>query len=58
MADWYYCLDHETVEEGIQCPAAVRMGPYPTRIEAEHALDKVEERNKDWDEDPVWSDDA
>ena len=32
MADgnFYFCLTHETVEEGAGCRGADRMGPYPT----------------------------
>jgi hypothetical protein len=47
--EWYYCLRHKTVEEGMQCPAKNRLGPYATRTEADHALDRVRERNEDWD---------
>jgi len=43
---WYYCLDHRTVEPREGCPDRVRLGPYATRAEAEHALDKVAERNE------------
>jgi hypothetical protein len=53
--DWYYCLKHQQVEQGLQCPAKNRLGPYPTREAAEHALERVAERNQDWDEDPRWS---
>ncbi|WP_037577042.1 SPOR domain-containing protein [Phaeacidiphilus oryzae] len=53
--DWYYCLKHQRVEQGMQCPAKNRLGPYASRGEAEQALDRVAERNKDWDEDPRWS---
>lgn len=47
--EWYYCLRHKAVEEGLQCPAKNRLGPYATRAEADHALDRVRERNEDWD---------
>ena len=26
--EWYYCLEHGTVEEGPECPAKDRFGPY------------------------------
>ena len=42
-------------EEG--CRAEVRIGPFRTREEAAVALEKVEERNKDWESDPDWNDD-
>ena len=45
---WYYCLKHRTVEGEIGCRARDRLGPYATREEAEHALDKVKERNEKW----------
>ena len=52
---WFYCLDHKAVgpEEG--CRAEVRLGPYPSKEEAARALEKVEERNDQWDNDPDWN---
>jgi hypothetical protein len=46
---WYFCVKHQTVEGDDGCPAKDRLGPYPTRQAAEHALDKVHERNEEWD---------
>jgi hypothetical protein len=58
MADrYFYCLDHNTVESEDGCRAADRLGPYATREEAEHALEKVQQRNEEWDNDPKWNDD-
>jgi hypothetical protein len=54
---FYYCLNHHAVEEKVGCRAADRLGPYPTREEAERALEKVKERNEAWDNDPAWNDD-
>ncbi|MBW1604513.1 hypothetical protein JJV70_20880 [Streptomyces sp. JJ66] len=48
--EWYYCLKHGTVEEGPQCRAADRFGPYATREEAAHAMTTVRERNEEWRE--------
>ena len=45
---WFYCLKHHRVEEPLGCKAKDRLGPYPTREEAEHALEKVKERNEAW----------
>ena len=45
---WYYCLKHHTIEGEVGCRAKDRLGPYSTREEAEHALDKVKERNDEW----------
>ncbi len=52
---YYYCLEHKTVEGGDGCKAADRLGPYQTRDEAERALEKVRQRNEDWDNDPAWN---
>lgn len=56
--EWYYCLDHKTVEPYEACKSASRLGPYATREEAERSLDKVAERNEEWENDPDWNDDA
>jgi len=53
--EWFYCLDHRTVEPVDGCRAAVRIGPFPTREEAAKALEIVERRNREWDNDPEWS---
>ncbi len=57
-AEWYFCLRHHEVEPRAGCKAADRLGPYATRAEAQNALEKVAERNEDWDNDPRWNDDA
>lgn len=54
---YYYCLDHQTVETDEGCRSADRLGPYPTQEEAQQALAKVQERNEQWDNDPKWNDD-
>ncbi|MCR8579169.1 hypothetical protein [Streptomyces sp. Isolate_219] len=54
--EWYYCLKHQTVEEGPECRAADRFGPYATREEAAHAMETARERNQEWDTDPKWHD--
>ena len=46
---WWYCLTHQTVEHGPGCPGKDRLGPYATEEEAAHALDKVRQRNEEWD---------
>jgi hypothetical protein len=46
---WWYCLTHATVEYGPGCPDKERLGPFATEQEAAHALDKVRQRNEDWD---------
>lgn len=54
--EFWFCLKHQRVEEREGCPNRDRLGPYPTRAEAELALAKVEERNEAWDHDPAWND--
>jgi len=58
MADrqWYWCLEHSAVEPYERCRAATRLGPYATRADAARALDKVRERNEEWDSDPRFND--
>ncbi|GAA1886669.1 hypothetical protein [Streptantibioticus ferralitis] len=53
--EWYYCLEHRKVEEGPDCPAVNRLGPYPTAAEAARAIEIAEERNEEWEHDPRWS---
>ncbi|MFE3402038.1 MULTISPECIES: hypothetical protein [Streptomyces] len=54
--EWYYCLEHKKVEEGPECPAQNRFGPYTSREAAQHAMDTARERNLEWDTDPKWHD--
>jgi hypothetical protein len=54
--EWYYCLEHKKVEEGPQCPAKDRFGPYSTPVEAGHALQLAQERDLEWETDPRWHD--
>ena len=55
--EWYYCLEHKTVEEGPDCPGKDRFGPYATRAEAQHAMEIAAARNLEWETDPRWHDD-
>ena len=57
MNDWYYCIEHNSVERFGECPAKNRLGPYETRDDANRALELAEIRNKTWDEDPKWNED-
>mgnify|MGYP000850278016 CR=1 FL=1 len=47
--DWYYCLKHHQVEPFEGCKAADRLGPYDNALDASHALERVAERNQEWD---------
>ena len=53
---YWYCVKHHAVEEPDGCAPIDRLGPYATREEAERALEKAEQRNEDWDNDPNWND--
>ncbi len=55
---WWFCLKHHQVEPEEGCPNKDRLGPYSTRSEAERALDKVAERNDEWEHDPAWSEES
>jgi hypothetical protein len=56
MSDYWYCLKHHRVEHENLCSYADRLGPYPSEAEASRALEKVKERNEEWDNDPRWND--
>jgi hypothetical protein len=47
---WWYCLKHNRVEgSDTACAGKDLLGPYPTREEAARALERVQERNREWD---------
>lgn len=58
MADgeWYYCLDHHMVEPYEGCRSLTRLGPYATAGDAARALERVAERNDQWENDPRYRD--
>ncbi|WP_395243214.1 SPOR domain-containing protein [Agromyces sp. MMS24-K17] len=49
-AYWYNMRTGE-VEHGFQSPSVDRVGPFATRAEAEHALEKLRENSAKWAED-------
>jgi hypothetical protein len=51
---WWFCLKHHAVEQGPGCAGKDRLGPYPTRDAAEHALETVQRRNEEWDAQDRW----
>ncbi len=57
QGEWYYCLDHHTVEPYEACKSESRLGPYATPADAAKALERVAQRNEDWENDPRYSDD-
>ena len=46
---WYFCLNHNTVESDDGCAGKDRLGPYPTREAAEHWQETVQRRNEEWE---------
>lgn len=56
-AEYWFCLKHHEVEGEAGCRNADRLGPFASAAEAERALEKVQERNESWDNDPDWNDD-
>ncbi|MFI6004035.1 hypothetical protein ACIA98_27145 [Streptomyces sp. NPDC051366] len=56
--EWYYCLVHHKVEEGPECPAKDRFGPYESPEEAARAMETAQERNLAWQTDPKWNDES
>jgi len=54
--EYWFCLKHHTVEGREGCANKDRLGPFATYDEAAHALDKVAERNEEWEHDPTWND--
>ena len=54
--EYWFCLTHHTVEGRDGCKNADRLGPYGSSEEASRALEKVQERNEAWDNDPDWND--
>lgn len=47
---WFWCFKHKTAERKEDCRQMDRMGPYPTKEDAEHWQDRVNARNEVWDE--------
>ena len=56
MSEFWYCVKHHRVEGKDGCKNADRLGPYDSEAEASRALEKTQERNAKWDEDPKWND--
>ena len=60
MADdqWWYDLNTKTaVQDNKAGRVTDRLGPYASREEAERAMQRVDERNDAYDNDPRWNDD-
>jgi hypothetical protein len=57
-SEHWFCLTHHAVEGADGCRSKDRLGPYASAEEASRALEKVAERNEQWDNDPAWNDDG
>lgn len=56
--EWWFNPVTRQVEHGRLSPWTDRMGPYPTRQDAEQALERARRRAEAWDEaDRRWQDD-
>ncbi|HSU35013.1 MAG TPA: SPOR domain-containing protein [Propionibacteriaceae bacterium] len=56
--DWWFDLQTKSVVQDSKAGKVTdRLGPYRSREEAERALEKVDERNAAYDNDPRWNDD-
>ncbi len=56
MGEFWFNIATKQVEEGHQSDSRDLMGPYPTREEAENALETARERTEQWDrEDEEWN---
>jgi len=54
---WYDLKTKSVVSDDNKTKVTDRLGPYASREEAERALQKVDERNESYDNDPRWNDD-
>jgi hypothetical protein len=54
---YYWCLRHHRVEDDSNsCPSKYQLGPYGSADEAERGLERIRERNDEWEaEDARWS---
>ncbi|TLP97999.1 SPOR domain-containing protein [Nesterenkonia salmonea] len=51
MSDYWYNMTTGQVEHGAQSSWKHLLGPYKSYAEASRALEKVEQRNEEWEED-------
>ncbi len=57
MAEYWFNTETRQVEEGHQSDWRNLMGPYPTREQAERAVQSAREKTERWDrEDAQWQD--
>lgn len=54
---YWWCLKHQRVEGFDGCANISRLGPFPSRADAERAIEIVREREERYEaEDRAWSD--
>jgi len=51
LEEWWFNLRTQQVEQGQGDPNSERLGPYPTREEAQGVLDRMHARNEAFDKD-------
>lgn len=51
MVEYWYNMTTGTVEQGAQSSWKHLLGPYASYAEASRALEKVEQRNEQWEND-------
>ena len=51
MTEYWYNVNTLEIEEDRLSDWSQLIGPYKTRVEAEHALEKVRARNEAWEKD-------
>ncbi|MCL9665476.1 SPOR domain-containing protein [Curtobacterium sp. AB451] len=49
-SQWWFNEKTHAVEQGPQSPQRDRIGPFDTREEAQHALDRIKANNERWDD--------
>jgi hypothetical protein len=56
QTQWYWCLDHRRAERFGECRGDRQLGPYASVEDAQRWQERVEARNKRWDdEDKRWN---
>ena len=45
VMQWWFCLIHQSVEQGAGCPDASRLGPYESSEQAQGVLDRMRQRD-------------
>ncbi|KZX21879.1 SPOR domain-containing protein [Rathayibacter tanaceti] len=53
---WWYNLTTGSVEQGFVSPSVDRVGPFSSRQEAEHALERLHENSRAWAEEDAAED--